>query len=160
MQVQELILQNKDKVRRDSNLMSLYLNYFKEAYGYAPSCAGCSFNSDWQTFVSFYSKNTLTLQSKKIKIMEGITIKRIEGNILSYQKDEIIYRKYDNILTPEFIDGYLKNGTAEEIKERKKLFNFPEKIEVKKKLKVEKAKAEKQNEVPKVVVEKAIILEE
>jgi hypothetical protein len=142
MQVQELILQNKDKVRRDSNLMSLYLKFFREAYGYAPSCAGCSFNSDWQTFVSFYSKNTLTLQSKKIKIMEGITIKIIEGNILSYQKDEIIYRKYDNILTPEFIDGYLKNGTAEEIKERKKLFNFPEKIEVEKKVKILKPKIE------------------
>jgi hypothetical protein len=132
MEVQELILQNKDKVRRNSNLMSLYLKFFKEAYGYSPSCAGCSFNSDWQTFVSFYSKNTLTLQSKnlKIKIMEGITIKRIEGNILSYQKDEVIYRKYDNILTPDFIDGYLKNGTDEEIKERKKLFNFPEKAKV------------------------------
>jgi hypothetical protein len=138
MKVDELILQNKDKVRRDSNLMLLYLKFFKEAYGYSPSCAGCSFNSDWNTFVSFYSKNTLTLQSKIIEIMEGITIKRIEGNILSYRKDDVIHRKYDNILTPEFIDGFLKNGTAEEIKERKKLFNFPENVEVETKGKTHK----------------------
>jgi hypothetical protein len=155
VKVEELILQNKDKVRRDSNLMSLYLKFFKEAYGYSPSCAGCSFNSDWNTFVSFYSKNTLTLQSKIIEIMKGITIKRIEGNILSYQKDEIIYRKYDNILTPEFIDGFLKNGTAEEKKERKKLFNFPEKIEVE-----TKAKAVKKTKVENIEVKEEIVLDQ
>lgn len=127
MVVEELILINSDKVRRDSSLMSLYLKFFKEAYGYLPSCAGCSFNSDWKTFVSFYSKNTLTLQIKKIEIMEGITLKKIEGNILAYSFEEKTYRMYDDILTPDFIDGYLKNGTEEEIKERKKLFNFPAK---------------------------------
>ena len=130
MKVEELILENKDKVRRDSNLMSLYLFYFKEAYGYTPSCAGCSFSEDWNSFVQFYAKNKLTLPIEKIIIMKGITIKKVEGKILAYKLDGVTYRKYDSNLTPEFIDGYLKNGTDEELEVRNKLFNVPKKATV------------------------------
>lgn len=125
MTAQELILIDKGKVRRDSNLMSLYLVYFQEAYGYRPSCAGCSFATDWQKIVSFYSnKQEKTLNLPKENFME-IKIKKIQGKILSYKKDGKTFRLYDNILNNEFIDGYLKNGSKEELTERKKLFNFP-----------------------------------
>jgi len=125
MTAQELILIDKGKVRRDSNLMSLYLTYFQEAYGYRPSCAGCSFATDWQKIVSFYSnKEEKTLNLQKEIFME-ITIKKIQGKILSYKKDGKTFRLYDNILNYDFIDGYLKNGSEEELIERKKLFIFP-----------------------------------
>lgn len=105
--------------------MSLYLLYFQEAYGYRPSCAGCSFGSDWQKIVSFYSnKEEKSLNLQKQNFME-ITIKKIQGKILSYKKDGRVFRLYDNILNDEFIDGYLNNGSEEELAERKKLFNFP-----------------------------------
>jgi len=111
MTSQELILIDKGKVRRDSNLMSLYLTYFQEAYGYRPSCAGCSFATDWQKIVSFYSnKEEKTLNLQKEIFME-ITIKKIQGKILSYKKDGKTFRLYDNILNYDFIDGYLKNGS-------------------------------------------------
>lgn len=125
MTAQELILIEKRKVRSNPDLMSLYLVYFQEAYGYRPSCAGCSFATDWQKIVSFYSnKQEKTLNLQKEIFME-IKIKKIQGKILSYKKDGKTFRLYDNILNPEFIDGYLKNGTKEELAERKKLFNFP-----------------------------------
>ena len=125
MTAKELILLDKGKVRRDSNLMSLYLIYFQDAYGYRPSCAGCSFSTDWEKIVSFYSnKEEKTLNLQKEIFME-ITIKKIQGRILSYKKDGKTFRLYDNILNPEFIDGYLKNGSEEELTERKKLFIFP-----------------------------------
>ena len=54
-----------------------------------------------------------------------ITIKKIQGKILSYKKDGRVFRLYDNILNDEFIDGYLNNGSEEELAERAKLFNFP-----------------------------------
>lgn len=127
MTAQELILEDKGKVRRDSNLMSLYLSYFKEAYSYSPSCAGCSFNTDWQKFVSFYSYNTEKILTLPKQEFMDISIKKIQGKILSYKKEGRTFRLYDNILTAEFISEYLKNGTKEEISERKKLFNFPEK---------------------------------
>ena len=125
MTAQELILLDKGKVRRDSNLMSLYLVYFKEAYKYTPSCAGCSFGTDWQKFVSFYSTKEEKVLNLQKEIFMKITIKKIQGKILSYKKDGKTFRLYDNILTTEFIDGYLKNGSKEELAERKKLFNFP-----------------------------------
>lgn len=125
MTAQELILIEKRKVRSNPDLMSLYLIYFQEAYGYRPSCAGCSFATDWQKIVSFYSnKEEKTLNLPKEFFME-ITIKKIQGKILSYKKDGKTFRLYDNILNSEFIHGYLKNGSDEEIAERIKLFNFP-----------------------------------
>lgn len=125
MTAQELILLDKGKVRRDSNLMSLYLIYFKEAYNYTPSCAGCSFGTDWLKFVSFYkSQEKKSLNLPKENFMK-ITIKKIQGKILSYKKDGKTFRLYDNILNDEFIHGYLNNGSKEELTERKKLFNFP-----------------------------------
>jgi len=124
MTIQELILIDRHKVRRDSSLMHLYIDFFKETFNYLPNCAGCSFNSDWNKLITFYSKkNSLT---KIPKIMSNkITIKRVQGKILAYHKDGKTYRLYDNILNDDFIKEYVSNGTAEEIAERKKLFNFP-----------------------------------
>ena len=125
MTAQELILIDKGKVRRDSHLMSLYLTYFQDAYGYRPSCAGCSFATDWQKIVSFYSNKQEKIVNLQKEIFMEITIKKIQGKILSYKKDGKTFRLYDNILNSEFIDGYLKNGSKEELIERAKLFNFP-----------------------------------
>ena len=134
MTVYELILIDKNKVRRNSNLLSLYLNHFKTAFGYSPNCAGCSFSSDWNKLVSLYSKEII--KNKEIMTKE-ITIKRIQGKILSYKKDGKTFRLYDNILNDAFIKEYISNGTEEELIERKKLFNFPEteKTQTKKRLK-------------------------
>lgn len=123
MTVQELILLNKAEVRRNSNLMHLYLTYFKEAFGKTPNCASCSFGTDWQKLVSLYSEKTVTLQ--KVNPMKTIKIKKVQGKILNYKKDGKTYRQYDNILTDEFIKEFITNGTEEEIAERKKMFIFP-----------------------------------
>ena len=126
MTINEFILLDKAKVRRDSNLMSLYLDFFKTAFGRVPNCAGCSFGTDWQKLVSLYSikgEKKVTLQ--KGKTMNTISIKKIQGKILTYKKDGRTYRQYDNILTDEFIKKFIVSGTEEENKERVKMFNFP-----------------------------------
>jgi len=126
MTINEFILLDKAKVRRDSNLMSLYLDFFKTAFGRVPNCAGCSFGTDWQKLVSLYSikgEKKVTLQ--KGKIMNTISIKKIQGKILTYRKDGKTFRQYDNILTDEFIKEFIVSGTEEENKERVKMFNFP-----------------------------------
>lgn len=126
MELSEFILLDKNKVRRDSSLMSLYIFFFKETFNYAPNCASCSFANDWNKLINFHSvnkKKSITLRKKTI--MSAITIKKIQGKILSYRKDGKTFRMYDHILTSDFIDEFLHNGTDEEILERKKLFNFP-----------------------------------
>lgn len=131
MTINEFILLDKTKVRRDSNLMSLYLDFFKTAFGRVPNCAGCSFGTDWQKLVSLYSikgEKKVTLQ--KGKIMNTISIKKIQGKILTYRKDGKTFRQYDNILTDEFIKEFIVSGTDEENKERVKMFNFPVEEEI------------------------------
>jgi hypothetical protein len=132
MTIKEFILLDKAKVRRDSNLMHLYLEFFKETFNRVPNCAGCSFGTDWQKLINFHIGNkekSLTLQ--KTKVMNTISIKKIQGKILAYRKEGKTFRMYDNILTDAFINDFISNGTEEEILERKKMFNFPivEKVE-------------------------------
>ena len=146
MTINEFILLDKAKVRRDSNLMSLYLDFFKTAFGRVPNCAGCSFGTDWQKLVSLYSikgEKKVTLQ--KGKTMNTISIKKIQGKILTYRKDGKTYRQYDNILTDEFIKEFIVSGTEEENKERVKMFNFP----------VENTEVEETKKPIKIVVENA-----
>jgi len=146
MTINEFILLDKAKVRRDSNLMSLYLDFFKTAFGRVPNCAGCSFGTDWQKLVSLYSikgEKKVTLQ--KGKIMNTISIKKIQGKILTYRKDGKTFRQYDNILTDEFIKEFIVSGTEEENKERVKMFNFP----------VENTEVEETKKPIKIVVENA-----
>lgn len=146
MTINEFILLDKHKVRRDSNLMYLYLEFFKEAFGRVPSCAGCSFGTDWAKLVAKYSKNYVTLQKAKT-MSKSITIKKIQGKILSYKKDGKTYRLYDNILNDSFIKEYISNGTDEEIAERKKMFNFPSEDEIIEKLQKDTAiELDKRNE--------------
>lgn len=123
MTIEEFILLDKAKVRRDSNLMHLYLEFFKEAFNRVPNCAGCSFATDWQKLVSKYSKKSVTLQ--KVNPMRTITIKKIQGKILTYRKDGKTYRQYDNILTDEFIKNYIEYGVEGDKESRLKMFNFP-----------------------------------
>jgi|GEM_PF-4503126 len=46
-----------------------------------------------------------------------------KGEILTYRKDNYSFRCYDYNLTEEFVVNFLTYGTAEEIKERKKMFS-------------------------------------
>jgi len=71
MTVKELLNINTHEVRRNPDLMSFYIETFKETFGYLPNCAGCSFNSD---FIKLNSKinsldkeNLLPLKNKNIK---------------------------------------------------------------------------------------------
>jgi len=126
MTIQEFILLDKRKVRSNPDLMSLYLEFFKQAFNRIPNCVGCSFGTDWQKLINFHTGNkekSVTLQ--KQKVMNTMSIKKIQGKILTYKKDGKTFRQYDNILTDAFIKEYVSNGTTEENAERLKMFNFP-----------------------------------
>ena len=130
MTAKELIMNGKDKVRRDSNLMHFYLILFKETFNETPNCISCSFSRDWNRFSAYHKNNSIDLiANEKITIMEDIKIKKVQGKILSYKKDGKTYRLYDNLLTNVFISEFLTYGTDEEIADRKKLFNIPVKIQ-------------------------------
>ena len=142
MDVNELIQLNSDKVRIDSNLMLFYVEAFFETFGYKPNCAGCTFNSDFiKLKTALHNKeNVVNLTNKTKKMENTFKLKRIEGNILAYRKDKKTFRLYDNSLNEEFVIGFLTNGTAEEIEQRKKLFSKLPKLEEKEVVKEKKSK--------------------
>ena len=124
MDIQELILLNSDKVRRDSNLMAFYIESFVKTFGYKPVCTGCSFSSDWRKLVNFVNKkeNLVTLQKSK-NTMSTFKLKKVSNVILAYKKDAVTYRKYDNLLNEDFAIAYLTFGTEADIEQRKKMFS-------------------------------------
>jgi hypothetical protein len=124
MTIQELILLNSDKVRRDSSLMAFYIEAFVSTFNYKPTCTGCSFSSDWRKLVNFVNKNEnlVTLQKSK-NTMSTFKLKKVSNIILAYKKGGVTFRKYDNLLNEDFVIAYLTNGTEQEIEQRKKLFS-------------------------------------
>lgn len=150
MDIQELILINSDKVRRDSNLMAFYIESFYTVFGTRPNCAGCTFSSDWKKFVSKVKNggNLVTLKTKEIKMKNTFKLKKIQNKIFAYRIEKKTFRSYDNNFTEEFVKNFLTFGTPEEIEIRKQLFSvlpqdLPEVISEKKTRKKRTPKAKK-----------------
>lgn len=124
MNVLELLNMDASKVRGNSNLMRIYIDFYKEAFGVEPNCAGCTFKKDFNKLKKHYAQDN----QKNIKVMETkqatFKYKRPQGKILSYKSGNATVRRYDNLLTEEFVIGYLTNGTPEQLEERKKQFSI------------------------------------
>lgn len=152
MDVKELIQLDSHKVRGNSSLMAVYIEAFKNQFGYAPNCAGCTFGNDFAKLIRAVSENKSPTTTRKME-KNNTFVMKIQGKILAYRKDGKTFRVYDNKAGEDFIVNYLTNGTEEEIKERKKLFKtLPESLrETKKETAKEVVKEE--------VVEEAVVTE-
>lgn len=128
MEVKELIQKSSQEVRGSSNLMTIYIKFFKEYFGHEPNCAGCTFANDFtrlkRVVLSGGSKEQQTARTKKHRAMGEKTfkLKKTEGKILSFKKNSKTIHFYDNNMTEHLAVEYLTNGTPEQIEERKKLF--------------------------------------
>lgn len=131
MTFNELIQNNKDKVRSNSDLTLYFIEAYKEVFGHKPSCSGCSINNEIE---KLYSKirSRVDLLDKEIIINTEIMNQNKEitfikspaftEDMIKYKKDGKDYRKFTHKLTDEFVIGYLTNGTPEELAERKTKF--------------------------------------
>lgn len=131
MTYKELIENNKDKVRSDSNLTLYFIEAYNVVFGNKPSCSGCSINNELTKLYTEINKRTDLLDTEIIlnqKTMQEIKSKTFEKSILlnedmiAYTHNKKVYRKFTNKLTDEFVIGYLTHGTPEELEERKKKF--------------------------------------
>src|SRR5690606_15767876 len=127
MEVKDLVKKSSQEVRGNSNLMAIYIKYFKEYFGHEPSCAGCTFANDFtrlKRVVLSGGSQEQKSRTKKQSKMETKTfkLKKVEGKILSYKKNGKTIHFYDNNMTEQLAVEYLTHGTPEQIEERKKLF--------------------------------------
>lgn len=123
MTAQEIINIGSKKVRSDSHLMRLYIDAFKEQFGKIPSCAGCTFSTDFLKLKRAVERKDFTFAKTIIPMKNSFQLKSKKGKILSYQTHGRTIRRYDTNLTEEFVVGFLTHGTEAEINERKKLFS-------------------------------------
>src|SRR5690606_18195970 len=124
MEVKDLVKKSSQEVRGNSNLMAIYIKYFKEYFGHEPSCAGCTFAENFTRLKRVVLNGGKISRTKKQSKMETKTfkLKKVEGKILSYKKNGKTIHFYDNNMTEQLAVEYLTNGTPEQIEDRKKLF--------------------------------------
>lgn len=122
MKVDELIKLKPNKVRESPDLMGFYLLEYEKIFNEKPSCAPCTFKSDWKKFVKAYKTPT----QQKIKTMatteKTFKLKDNRVRIMTYWLDKSPQRKYSNKLTEDFAIGYLTHGTKEQLEARRKEF--------------------------------------
>jgi hypothetical protein len=164
MTAQELAAKSADVVRKDEKLMGLYIEKYKDLFGFEPNCAPCTFTNDFAQF------------QKRVRITNGVytpqnqqtmanTFKlklKHRNDILTYRVGQKPFRSYGYKMTEEFAKEFLKHGTKAQIKEREELFEelpkTPKKAVKKKTAKskaVEPEKEEVAKEVPETAKEEA-----
>lgn len=125
---------NRDQIRSTPSVMAYFIQAYTDVLGREPSCSGCSLNNEFDSFLSALRSynnidNEILLTEKNQKMKENKTGKTFILNPVKeipmftyYDKKGNAIRKYNNRLTDEFVEGFLTNGTEEEIKFRLTLF--------------------------------------
>lgn len=134
MQIEELVKLSSQKVRRDSNLMAIYIDAFKNTFGKVPNCAGCTFSADFTKLKKAVLKQTPIQKAKKMADTT-FKLKKKLGKIHSYKKNGRTIHFYDTNMTEEIAVEYLTYGTPEQIESRKELFAVLPKLSEKEELK-------------------------
>lgn len=125
MDLNELVRLDSKKVRRDNNLMRLYIKYFKDAFFYEPNCAGCTFSKDFKKLKNHVQNNHKT-NKKEINMETTFKLKRKHLNkIFTYKKkgSNLIFRIYGRLMNEGFATEYLKGKTKEDLKTKKTYFD-------------------------------------
>lgn len=112
------------EVRNNEELMRLYVERYEGVFFLTPSCAGCTFNTDFKKFRSAIL-NGLRITNPNNIIMENtFKLKRKHySEILTYRIGNVPFRIYGKQMNEGFAIEYLKNGTKEQIEERKLMFD-------------------------------------
>lgn len=114
MTAEDLIQLSKREILDNPNNKALYIQFYKAFFGSAPSCANCSFNSDFRKFknkvLGVEPEKTVHLKQSKSIIMNNFKLKRgYSSMIFSYpDKDGRMKRSYGKDLTNEFVSDLLK----------------------------------------------------
>lgn len=140
MTVQELVNKTSQEVRRNPDLMALYIKYYQKKFGSIGSCAGCGFASGFEKLRKAVNSGVQQTKTIKMKKETNNTFQFLNNSneILTYFVNKKPIRKYKKQADEDFIIGYLINGTKEEIEKRKKLFKvLPESLRSKKQKEVE-----------------------
>jgi len=106
-------------IRRDNELMQLYINFYEAAFFLIPNCVGCSFKSGFKKLKQYaihgekninFDKNIIEMKNPKTFLLKPI----YQTKILTYvDSDKRIHRTYGYSLTEEFANELVKAGKGD-----------------------------------------------
>lgn len=116
MELSEFVRLDPDKIRRDKELMQLFVKFYEAAFSFLPSCVGCSFKSGFRKLKQYSNGNVKIVNFDKNNKMEAKTFllkNQFKLKILSYKKDGKMYRTYGYNMTEDFARELVKAGHGE-----------------------------------------------
>src|SRR5690606_6584687 len=113
MTLEEFVSLDPDKIRRDKQLMQLFVDFYKAAFSLEPNCAGCVFKRGFNK-LKRHAKGKIVNFEKNITMEKTFIVKaQYRGKILTYKENGVVHRKYGNSLTEEFALKLVEHGKGE-----------------------------------------------
>ena len=116
MTLEEFISLDPAKIRRDKDLMQLFVSFYKAAFSLTPNCAGCVFTKGFNKLKRYALKGEKKINFTKSNDMEDINFvlkKQYRLKILTYKENGITYRSYGYNLDSYFASKLVEHGKSE-----------------------------------------------
>ncbi len=116
MTLEEFISLDPAKIRRDKDLMQLFVSFYKAAFSLTPNCAGCVFTKGFNKLKRYALKGEKKINFTKSNDMEDINFvlkKQYRLKILTYRENGITYRSYGYNLDSYFASKLVEHGKSE-----------------------------------------------
>jgi hypothetical protein len=117
MELKEFVRLDPNQIRRDKELMQLFVNFYEAAFSFIPKCVGCAFKSGFRKLKKYaktskkninFDKNIIEMESKTFVLKKQYQLK-----ILSYKKDGVTHRCYGYNLTESFAKELVNVGKTD-----------------------------------------------
>lgn len=117
MELNEFVRLDPNKIRRDKELMQLYVNFYEAAFSFLPNCVGCSFKTGLKKLARYANgagKKTITYNQTSKTMERTFTLKnQFKLKILTYKKGGRVHRAYGYNMTEEFAKELVEAGKSE-----------------------------------------------
>ena len=116
MTLEEFVSLDPDKIRRDKQLMQLFVDFYKAAFSLEPNCAGCVFKRGFNKLRRYSKQGKKSVNFEKNITMEPNTFilkSQHRLKILTYKEDGIVYRSYGYNLTEDFARKLVEHGKSD-----------------------------------------------
>lgn len=113
MTLGEFVSLDPNKIRRDKELMQLFVDFYKAAFSLTPNCAGCVFKRGFEKLKRHSQKGekkTVTLLKQETMENTFLLKKEFRLKILTYNENGQIKRMYGYRLTEEFARKLVEHG--------------------------------------------------
>lgn len=113
MTLDEFVKLDPKKIRRDKELMQLFVDFYKAAFSLQPNCVGCVFNSGFNKLKRYAKKGNFT-ENKTIMQSKTFILKPKQAvKIHRYKESGKMYRTYGYAMDEAFARKLVEHGKTD-----------------------------------------------